>query len=143
MDLVDRLDGGSRHDTMAILDAANEFSELTDFEQDETEFGCWGYAGLAEAEHPLTTFLRETSQPAYVVRDLDGTLWRLWEESPISGRWSRGRLFREHLVNDEMLDERDEDDPGWVSQKGICLSPAELRELLTGLPGANGFVFQY
>jgi len=73
MNLLDQLDD-RRHDTLAILGAANEFGQFTDAEQDETEGGLWSYAGLGEAEHPLTSLLRESHNATRVVRDLDGTL---------------------------------------------------------------------
>jgi hypothetical protein len=97
-DPFDQLDE-ARHDTLAILDAANEFGRLTDFEQEETEFGLWGRAGLDNAQHPLTAFLRESHNETYVVRDLDGSLQLLWQESSISDRWARGPLYRENLID--------------------------------------------
>lgn len=69
MDAIDRLDG-RRHDSMVIVDAANEFSRPTDFGQDEIEGGLRTHAGLDEAEHPLTSLLRESHNATCVVRDL-------------------------------------------------------------------------
>jgi hypothetical protein len=76
--------------TLAILDAANEFGQLADAEQDETEGGFESHAGLEEVQHPFTSLLRESHNATYVLRDLDGTLQLLWQESSISDRWSRG-----------------------------------------------------
>jgi hypothetical protein len=142
MDPIDRLDG-RRHDSMAIVDAANEFSQLTDFEQDEIEGGLGTYAGLDEAEHPLTSLLRESHNATCVVRDLDGTLQLLWQESSISDRWSRGPLCRENLIDDGTLQEHLDDDPDWLAGAGISLSSAELRGLLAGLPNADGPMVSY
>jgi len=128
---------------MAILDAANEFGQLTDFEQDETEGGALGHAGLFESQHPLTSLLRESHNATCVVRDLDGTLHLLWQESSISDRWSLGPLCRENLVDDGTLEERLGDDPGWLSEVGISLSIVELRGLLDGLSSAEGPVVTY
>jgi hypothetical protein len=69
-----------------------------------------------------------------VVRDLDGTLQLLWQESSISDRWSRDPLCRENLIDDGTLQERLIDDPDWLAGAEISLSLAELRGLLAGLP---------
>lgn len=142
MDLLDRLHQ-HRHDTKGILDAANEFGQLSDSEQDEIEGGLWSYAGLDEAEHPLTSLLRESHNATCVVRDLDGTLQLLWQEPSISDRWSQGPLYRENLIDDGALEELLEDDPGWLAGAGIALTPGKLQELLSGLPNADGPVVSY
>lgn len=69
-----------------FLDAANEFGQLTDAEQDETEGGLESYVGLDEAQYPFTSLLRESHNATYVPRDLDGTLQLLWQKSSISDR---------------------------------------------------------
>lgn len=142
MDLLDQLDE-RRHDTEGILDAANEFGQLTDAEQDETEGGLWSYARLDEAEHPFTSLVRESHNETCVVRDLDGTLQLLWQESSISSRWSRGPLYRENLIDDGALEELLEDDPNWLAEAGIPLSVAELNRLLAELPHADGPVVSF
>lgn len=135
MDLLDRLDY-RRHDTLAILDAANEFGQLTDAEQDATEGGLESYAGLGEAQHPLTSLLRGSHNATYVLRDLDGSLLLLWQESSISDRWSRGPLHRENLIDDGALEDLLEEDPDWLAE--ISLSAEELRQLLAELPSVDG-----
>lgn len=142
MDLLDQLDD-RRHDTLAILDAANEFGQLTDAEQDETEGGLEGHAGLDEVQHPFTSLLRESHNATYVLRDLDGTLQLLWQESSISDRWSRGPLYRENLIDDGALEELLEGDPNWLAEAGISLSVAELNRLLAELPHADGPVLSF
>lgn len=141
-DLLDRLDS-SRHDTLAILDAANGFGGLTDSEQDETEFDLWGHAGLDDAQHPLSALLRESNNQTCVVRDLDGTLQLLWQKSASSERWQRGPLRRGNLIDTETLEERDANDPGWLAAAGIDLSPQELLEMLAFLPTASGPLVNY
>jgi hypothetical protein len=142
MDLLDQLDD-RRHDTLAILDAANEFGQLTDAEQDATEGGLESHAGLDEVQHPFTSLLRESHNATYVLRDLDGTLQLLWQESSISDRWSRGPLYRENLIDDGALEELLEDDPNWLAEAGISLSVAELNRLLAELPHADGPVLSF
>jgi hypothetical protein len=119
MDLLDRLDD-RRHDTLAILDAANEFGQLTDAEQDATEGGLESHAGLDEAQHPFTSLLRESHNATYVLRDLDGSLQLLWQESSISDRWSRDPLHRENLINNGVREELLGHDPDWLTEAGIC-----------------------
>ncbi|MGN6817019.1 MAG: hypothetical protein ACTHK3_13205 [Solirubrobacterales bacterium] len=140
MDLLDRLDD-RRHDTLAILDAANEFGQLTDAEQDATEGGLEGYAGLDEAQHPFTSLLRESHNSTYVLRDLDGSLQLLWQESSISDRWSRGPLHRENLIDDGALEDLLEEDPDWLAE--MPLSAEELSQLLAELPNADGPVMSF
>jgi hypothetical protein len=140
MDLLDRLDD-RRHDTLAMLDAANEFGQLTDAEQDATEGGLESYVGLDEAQHPFTSLLRESHNATYVLRDLDGTLQLLWQESSISDRWSRGPLHRENLIDDGALDELLEEDSAWLAE--IPLSVEELGQVLAELPNADGPVMSF
>jgi hypothetical protein len=142
MDLLDRIDT-ERHDTMAILDAANEYSRLTDAEQGEYLALC-DYAGLEAAQHPLTALLRESHNETWVVRDLDGTLQLLWQVSSVSDRWSRGALCRENLIDDGELEELLENEPDWLTEAGISLSVAELTSLMTAaLPTAEEPVLSF
>lgn len=140
MDLLDRLDD-RRHDTLAILDAANEFGQLTDAEQDATEGGLESYAGLDEAQHPFTSLLPESHNATHVLRDLDGSLQLLWQESSISDRWSRGPLHRENLIDDGALEDLLKEDPDWLTE--IPLSVEELSRLLAELPNADGPVMSF
>jgi hypothetical protein len=133
----------ARHDTLAILDAANEFGQLTEFEQEETEFGLWGHAELDNAQHPLTAFLRESHNETYVVRDLDGSLQLLWQESSISDRWARGLLYRENLIDDATIEERAEDDPRWLPSSSLVLPLPDLLGLLGRIPSAPDRVVDY
>jgi hypothetical protein len=79
VDLLDQIDT-NRYDAQALAEAAGRFAALDDTEQKEY-LNVWDYAGLLEAEHPLTGLLPQSSSPCCVVRDLDGTLQLLWEES--------------------------------------------------------------
>jgi hypothetical protein len=141
MDLLDQIDEG-RHDTLAILDAANDFGHLTDVETECDEEGIWAYAGLDAAQHPFTALLRESHNATCVVRDLDGTLQLLWQESSLSSRWSRGPLDRQNLINDEDLEDRVDADPDWL--KAMCPLPlVELRSVLATLPKADSPVMSF
>lgn len=133
MDLLD----DRRHDTLAILDAANEFGQLTDAEQDATEGGLESYVGLDEAQHPFTSLLPESHNATYVLRDLEGSLQLLWQESSISDCWSLGPLHRENLIDDGALEE----DSDWLVE--IPLSVEELGRLLAELPNADGPVMSF
>lgn len=140
MDLLDQLDD-RRHDTLAILDAATEFGQLTDAEQDATEGGLESYAGLDEARHPFTFLLRESHNATYVLRDLDGSLQLLWQEPSISDRWSRGPLYRENLIDDRAPEDLLEEDPDWLAE--VPLSVEELDQALAELPSADGPVTSF
>jgi hypothetical protein len=135
--------GEARHDTLAILDAANGFGQLTESEQEETEFGLWGHAGLDDAQHPLTLFLRESHNETCVVRDLDGSLQLLWQESAISGRWARGPLYRENLIDDATIEERAKGDVHWLSSANLALPLPDLLGLLVRIPSAPDRVVDY
>src|SRR2546421_159323 len=100
MDLLDRL-GPKRFDVEEIVEAANRYDELPETEQAEY-LSLSDYAGLLEAEHPLTSLLRESHNATCVVRDIDGPLMMLWEE-PLSGVWDFGPLCRQNLISDEEL----------------------------------------
>lgn len=140
MDPLDQIDE-RRHDTLAILDAANDFGCLTDAETEYQEEGIWAYAGLDEAQHPFTALLRESHNATCVVRDLDGKLQLLWQESS-SSRWSRGPLYRQNLINDEDLEDQVDADPDWL--KAICPLPVvELRSVLATLPKADSPVMSF
>jgi hypothetical protein len=98
---------------------------------------------LDEAQNPLTSLLRESHNETCVVRDLDGTLQLLWQESSISDHWSRGPLYRENLIDDGALEELLKDDPGWLGESGIPLAVPELSQLLGELPNADGLVLSF
>jgi hypothetical protein len=142
-DPFDELDEARHDTTLAILDAANEVGQFTDFEQEEAEFGLWGHAGLDTAQHPLTALLRESHNETCVVRDLDGSLQLLWQESAISDRWARGPLHRESLIDDATIEERAEDDPRWLSGANLALPLPDLLGLLKRIPSAPGRVVDY
>jgi hypothetical protein len=129
--LLEQLDP-KRHDALAILDAIGDFGQLSDAEQDD-HLGLWAYSGMDEAQHPLTVLLREGHNATCVVRDLDGTLQFLWQENSTSDRWSRGPLYREHLMDDEELGEAIEDDPRWLDEREISLPLDSLYEVLARL----------
>ncbi|MGN6257129.1 MAG: hypothetical protein ACTHN3_05170 [Solirubrobacterales bacterium] len=141
MDLLDRLDR-QRHDAMAILDAANKFGRLTGAEQ-ESYLGLWDFAGMDEARHPLTEFLRESHNETCVIRDLDGSVQLLWQESSMSDRWLSGPLYRENLIDDDALEDLLENDPHCLTEAGISLSRDEFWALLTDLPEAPGPVLSF
>ncbi len=141
MELLDQLDP-KRHDTLAILDAIGAFAELSDAEQDDY-LGLWGYAGMDEAQHPLTALLREGHNATCVIRDLDGTLQFLWQENSISDHWLRGPLYREHLIDGEELELEIANDPQWLDECEIPLPFDSLCELLAGLPAAPGPVMSF
>jgi len=65
VDLFDKLDA-RRYDAMATADTANEFANLTDAQQEE-HLGLWGFAGMDEAQHPLTALLREGHNDGCVI----------------------------------------------------------------------------
>lgn len=136
MDLLDWIDT-KRCDTKGIVDRANRFASLTDDERGEY-FGLWHYAGLDTARHPLSKLLRESHNETCIVRDLDGALWMLAQESSLSDSWLRGRLCRGNLVDKTSLEDQLEHDPRWLEDAGIPLSGVELRELLDCLPEAPG-----
>ena len=136
MDHLDQLDA-RRHDAKAVVDAANGFSHLSAAEQDE-HLDLSGYVGMDDAQHPFTGLVRESHKGTCVVRDLDGALQFLWQESVASGRWSIGPLYRENLIDDSDLEDLLDADPDWLADQGIPLSPSELIALLTELPSAPG-----
>lgn len=124
-----RLPGHSR--------ALNEFGRLSDAEQD-AYLGIWGeYTGLDSAQHPLTALLRESHNETWVVRDLDGTLQLLWQESSSSDRWQRGPLCEEHLIDFQELEERLDHEPEWLEEAEISLPLADLGRVLAELPSAE------
>ena len=135
MDAIDDLDT-RRFDSLAIVDAANAFADLSDEAQGE-ELGLWEYSGMDDARHPLSSLLREGHNATCVVRDLDGSLQLLWQESSTSDRWSRGPLYREHLMDDQELEELVGDDPDWLVEAEISMPLGELRRLLAGLPSSD------
>jgi hypothetical protein len=141
MDGLDQLDV-RRHDSKAIVDAAHEFSGLTDAEQDE-HLGLWAYAGMDDAQHPFTGLLREGHNETCVVRDLDGTLQLLWQETSTSDQWLVGPLFRENLIDDGDLKEQLGADPDWLADRDIFVSPTELSTLMSTLPSAPGPVMSF
>lgn len=141
MDALDQIDL-NRHDAMAILDALNSFATLTDAEQDEY-FGPLEYAGLDEAEHPLAALLPEGRNGTSVVRDLDGTLYLIWQESSTSDRWLIGPVYRDHLPAVEDIEETLESEPDWLGGLGISVSLTELRDLLLEFPIAPGPVVTF
>jgi hypothetical protein len=141
VDHLDQLDG-RRHDAKAVVGAANDFSRLSGAEQEE-HLGLWGYAGMDDAQHPFTGLLRESHNGTCVVRDLDGTLQFLWQESAAFDRWSIGPLYRENLIDDSDLEELLDADPDWLSDQGISLSPPELIALMAALPSAPGPVMRF
>jgi hypothetical protein len=102
MELLDTIDT-RRHDTLAIIDAANGFGSLSEAEADE-HFGPWEYAGLEDAQHPLSALLPEGHNATCVVRDLDGGLNFLWQEESTSEHWLIGPLYREHLRDIEEVE---------------------------------------
>ncbi len=136
MELLDRIDT-KRYDTEEIVDRANHFAELTDDER-ERNLGLWNYTGLDTASHPLSALLRESHNQTCVVRDIDGQVWMLAQESSISDRWSRGPLCRGNLIDERSLEDQLEHDPVWLASADIRLSVAEIHELLDGLPEAPG-----
>lgn len=73
-----------------------------------------------------------------MVRNLDGTLQFLWQVNSTSDHWSRGPLYREHLIDDEELVGAIEDDPRWLDEREISLPLDSLREMLARLPNAPG-----
>jgi hypothetical protein len=135
MELLDLLDQ-KRHDTLGILDALNDFGRLSDAEQD-AYLGIWEYAGLDSAQHPLTALLRESHNETWVVRDLDGTLQLLWQESSSSDRWQRGPLWEEHLIDFLELEERLDHEPAWLEEAEISLPLTDLGRVLADLPSAE------
>jgi hypothetical protein len=82
--------------------------------------------------------VRESHNATCVVRDLDGALQFLWQESVASDRWSIGPLYRENLIDDSDLEDLLDADPDWLADQGISLSPSELIALLMALPSAPG-----
>jgi hypothetical protein len=139
--LLDRIDG-RRHDTTAILDAVNAFGSLSEAEADE-HFGPWEYAGLDDAQHPISALLPEGHNGTCVVRDLDGSLNFLWQEESTSERWLIGPLYREHLRDIEEVEELLEGDAGWLVDNGIPVSPDELGAVLGELPETPGPVVSF
>lgn len=141
MDPLDELDV-RRHDAEAIADSANEFASLTDAEQEE-HLGLWGFAGMDEAQNPLTALLRESHNDGCVIRDLDGGFAFLWQEASTSDRWLLAPLFRENLIDDDELRELLEADPDWLSDRGITMSRDEMAAVLAQLPNAPGSVMTF
>ena len=72
-----------------------------------------------------------------------GRLQLLWQESSTSDRWLRGPLYRENLIDDRAVEEALEDDPQWLDERGISLSPEDLGELMAHLPNAPGPVMSF
>lgn len=137
MDLLDQLDD-RRHDTMAVLDLANEFDNLTDAESAEHEGGVRTYSGLDDAQHPFTTLLKESHNQTCVVRDLDGSLQLMWTESSMSNRWARTPLHRENLIGDRDFEDRVEADPDWLPETGLALPTVDVLRVLSTLPHGEG-----
>ena len=128
--LLDGIDS-HRHDVDAMLGRLNAFSELPGEEQDDEEFGCWGFASLDEAQHPLLDLCGEAHNDFCVVRDLNGSLSFVFETSP-GGGWEAGPFYRQHVSDLEL--ERYMEHENAPSEYGICLTRTEFQVLLDGLP---------
>jgi hypothetical protein len=131
IDLLDQLDP-RRFDAEAICRLLNQFDDLPPAEQDEHEFGIWGYAGLDDSQHVLSLLLRESHNSTCVVRDLDGSLVLIWEE-PLAGRWHFGPLSAGNLADPE-------DSP----HEGASELNTDLVEaIIASLPEASGRVMSF
>jgi hypothetical protein len=131
MDPLDQLDP-RRFDVEDLCARLNRFDELSDDEQDEYEFGIREYAGLDDAEHPLSLLLRNSHNATCVVRDLDGELYLIWEEMPDRG-WHFGALSAGNLTTQE-------DSP----HEGAGELDRELVEaVVDGLPKSTGSVMRF
>jgi hypothetical protein len=128
-EILDRLDRG-RFDVHAIVDRANEFEELPAREQDEEIF--FEYAGLDEVQHPLDALLREFHNARYIVRDLDGALYLVWEDldAKVYGgaTWFHEPLTRGDLISDGEIEDMEAE----LEDAGLDL--ALVRPVLSGLP---------
>jgi hypothetical protein len=136
---LDQLDP-RRFDVLALADTATAYASLPDDVQEEYEDAA-EYAGLVEAQHPLSDILRETRSEKYVVRDLDGALYLAWEDDRQTGRWEVGPLYRQHLLPDDELD----DVLKWAAERGAHrgFDRPVLSLVLGGLPDAPGPVHSY
>lgn len=141
VDLIDQIDY-RRYDSLALLDAANAFGRLGEAEQDQY-LGLWDFAGLEEAQHPLTAFLRESHNDTCVVRDLDGALQLLWQEDATSERWFRGPLYRESLIDLEEVEDRLAAEPGWFEAAEIHMDLSDLGRLIADLPSSDTPVLSF
>jgi hypothetical protein len=130
LELLDQM-SPNRFDVGALAQAASRFVQLDEAEREEY-LNVWDYAGLLDAEHPLTSLVPQSSNQCCVVRDLDGSLQLLWEE-PATGKWSHGPLSRDDLVDDAELREALED-PEWLAESELVLGEADLLRLLAELP---------
>jgi hypothetical protein len=136
VDALDLIDA-RRHDSEAILQTANAYATLSEAKEEEHP-DLWEYAAMDAAQHPFVSLLPEAHNATCIVRDLDGILRFLWQESPSSDRWLIGPLCRQHLIDIEEVEQVLEDDPEWLRDQGIAGSADDLAQVLSELPDAPG-----
>jgi hypothetical protein len=126
-----------RYDVDALVAAANDYEKLSEDERDNY-VGVWDFAGLDEASHPLGALLWESHNQTAVVRGLDGQLYLVFETSAGSRAWSCGPLYRDNLINEDLIYEQVEGDPEWLSETFPGMSVEQLVQLVNSLPPAGG-----
>ena len=119
--------GPERFDVVSIVDRINAYEDLDTSKQDAVEL--WEYAGLYDAEHPLTSLLPEYHNTRVIVRDLNGPLQFICEDPAARVRgetvWSSALLVREDLVPDDEIE--------WYLGDGDTVDPARLARVMAAV----------